>query len=91
MINEIGKKCLLKFFASIKGFEKVMIQSKVFHFAKEPGVSKVNSKNAEELLASPMKSKVLRSSFKLMVVIGLRQGAPLLECQTFKTQPQADS
>lgn len=29
MTNEIGKKCLLKFFASIKGFEKVMIQSKV--------------------------------------------------------------
>lgn len=51
MINEIGRRCLLKFSASIKGFEEVTTQSKVFHFAKEPGVSKVNSKNVEELLA----------------------------------------
>lgn len=36
-----------------------MIQSEVFYFAKEPGVSKVNSKNAKGLLASLTKSKEL--------------------------------
>lgn len=36
-----------------------MIQSEVSYFAKEPGVSKVNSKNVEEILVSLMKSKEL--------------------------------
>lgn len=67
MTNETGKKCFLKFFANIS-FEKVMIQSEVFHFAKEPGVSKVNSKNVEELLVSLVKSE------EVTKMTGLRQG-----------------
>lgn len=95
MMNEIGKKWLLKFFADLQGFEKVMIQDKVFYFAKEPGVSKEDSENSEALLASLMKSEelTLRSSFKLMVVIGLRQGrkrSSVIRTSNLKSVERAD-
>lgn len=42
--------------ADFQGFEKVMLQSQVFYFAKQPGESKASNTNVE-LLASLMKSK----------------------------------
>lgn len=36
MMNEIGKKRLLKFFADFQGFDKVVIQSQVFCGVRSP-------------------------------------------------------
>lgn len=42
-----GKDTAPEIFVDFQGFKKVMLQSKVFYFAKEPGESKAGSKNIE--------------------------------------------
>lgn len=51
MTDEMGKKIAPEIFADFQGFKKVMFESQVSDFAKEPGESKAGSKNVELLVS----------------------------------------